>query len=79
MSRIGAFEAKTHFSSLLDRVANGEEITITKHGKAVARLVSAESIEASAPESAFRKLKELRRANTLGGISWKELRDEGRK
>jgi prevent-host-death family protein len=79
MSRIGAFEAKTHFSSLLDRVANGEEITITKHGKAVARLVSAESIEASAPESTFRKLKELRRANTLGGISWKELRDEGRK
>ena len=79
MSKIGAFEAKTHFSSLLDRVANGEEITITKHGKAVARLVSAESSEASTAESAFQKLKELRRANTLGGISWKELRDEGRK
>ncbi len=79
MSKIGAFEAKTHFSSLLDRVANGEEITITKHGKAVARLVSAESNEASTAESAFQKLKELRRANTLGGISWKELRDEGRK
>jgi prevent-host-death family protein len=79
MSKIGAFEAKTHFSSLLDRVANGEEITITKHGKAVARLVSAESIETSTPERAFQKLKELRRTNTLGGISWKELRDEGRK
>jgi prevent-host-death family protein len=79
MSSIGAFEAKTHFSSLLDRVANGEEITITKHGKAVARMVSAESIETSAPESAFRKLKELRRSNTLDGLSWKDLRDEGRK
>jgi prevent-host-death family protein len=79
MSKIGAFEAKTHFSSLLDRVANGEEITITKHGKAIARLVSAESTEAVAPASAFQKLKELRRTNTLGGISWKELRDEGRK
>ena len=79
MSKIGAFEAKTHFSSLLDRVANGEEITITKHGKAVARLVSAAPLEASAQESAFQKLKELRRANTLGDISWKELRDEGRK
>ncbi|KQY15289.1 type II toxin-antitoxin system Phd/YefM family antitoxin [Rhizobium sp. Root482] len=79
MSKIGAFEAKTHFSSLLDRVANGEEITITKHGKAIARLVSAEPIEAAASNSAFQKLKELRRANTLGGISWKELRDEGRK
>lgn len=79
MSKIGAFEAKTHFSSLLDRVANGEEITITKHGKAVARLVRAEAIEASAPESAFQKLKVLRRSNTLGGLSWKALRDEGRK
>jgi prevent-host-death family protein len=79
MSNIGAFEAKTHFSSLLDRVANGEEITITKHGKAVARLVSAESTETSLPESAFLKLKELRRSNTLDGLSWKDLRDEGRK
>ncbi|WP_455270693.1 type II toxin-antitoxin system Phd/YefM family antitoxin [Rhizobium herbae] len=79
MSKIGAFEAKTHFSSLLDRVANGEEITITKHGKAVAKLASAEPDEISTPESAFQKLKELRRSNTLGGISWKELRDEGRK
>lgn len=79
MPNIGAFEAKTHFSSLLDRVANGEEITITKHGKAVARLVSAESTETSLPESAFLKLKELRRSNTLDGLSWKDLRDEGRK
>ncbi|WEZ82855.1 type II toxin-antitoxin system prevent-host-death family antitoxin [Rhizobium sp. 32-5/1] len=79
MSSIGAFEAKTHFSSLLDRVANGEEITITKHGKAVARLVSAEATQTLAPVSAFRKLKELRRSNTLDGLSWKDLRDEGRK
>ncbi len=79
MSSIGAFEAKTHFSSLLDRVANGEEITITKHGKAVARLVRSEAVQTSAPENAFRKLKELRRSNTLDGLSWKDLRDEGRK
>lgn len=79
MAKIGAFEAKTHFSDLLARVANGEEITITKHGKAIARLVSADPAENSAPETAFQKLKELRRSNTLGGVSWKELRDEGRK
>jgi len=79
MAKIGAFEAKTHFSALLDRVANGEEITITKHGKAVARLVSADFTDDSAPGNAFRKLKELRRTNSLGGLSWKELRDEGRK
>jgi len=35
----GAFEAKTHLSALLARVEAGETITITKHGRPVARLV----------------------------------------
>ncbi|MFY9231666.1 MAG: type II toxin-antitoxin system prevent-host-death family antitoxin [Candidatus Nanopelagicales bacterium] len=39
----GAFEAKTHFLSLLDCVEMGEEILITKHGRPVARLVPAEA------------------------------------
>jgi prevent-host-death family protein len=38
---IGAFEAKTHLSKLLDRAEAGETITITKHGRPVARLVPA--------------------------------------
>ena len=41
MITIGAFQAKTHFSMLLDRVAGGEEVVITKHGKPVARMVAA--------------------------------------
>ena len=32
METIGAFEAKTHLAALLDRVAKGEKITITRHG-----------------------------------------------
>jgi prevent-host-death family protein len=36
---VGAFEAKTHLSALLDRAEKGETITITKHGRPVARLV----------------------------------------
>ncbi len=36
--QIGAFEAKTHFSQLLDRVMHGEHITITRRGKPVAEL-----------------------------------------
>lgn len=39
MKTISAFEAKTHMGKLLDRVANGEEIVITRHDKPVARLV----------------------------------------
>ena len=39
MVTIGAFEAKTKLSELLDRVSNGETIMITKHGQPVAKLV----------------------------------------
>ena len=40
MITVGAFEAKTKFSELLDKVEQGEEVVITRHGKVVARLVS---------------------------------------
>jgi prevent-host-death family protein len=39
MNTVSAFEAKTHFGNILDRVASGEEIVITRHDKAVARIV----------------------------------------
>jgi prevent-host-death family protein len=39
MTTIGAFEAKTKLSELLDRVEQGEEIVITRRGKPAARLV----------------------------------------
>jgi prevent-host-death family protein len=38
MTAIGAFEAKTHFSQLLERVERGEEIVITRRGKPIAVL-----------------------------------------
>jgi prevent-host-death family protein len=37
---VGAFEAKTKLAELLDKVEAGESVTITRHGKAVARLVA---------------------------------------
>ncbi len=79
MITVGAFEAKTHLSALLDRVARGEEVLITKHGKPVARLVSATRIDRARAQEAFDKLIALRQGTTLGGLSWKELRDEGRR
>lgn len=78
MISVGAFEAKTHLSMLLDRVAAGEEVTITKHGKPVARLVGALQAEGSRVSDAFEKLHALRKTTTLGGLCWKTLRDEGR-
>jgi prevent-host-death family protein len=79
MITVGAFEAKTHLSMLLDRVAAGEEVIITKHGKPIARLVSARSVDHARIDAAFEQLKLLRKGTTLGGLSWKALRDEGRR
>ncbi len=79
MITIGAFEAKTHLSSLLERVAAGEEVVITKHGKPLARLVGATDLDASRSGDAFESLRNLRKGVTLGGLSWQALRDEGRR
>jgi prevent-host-death family protein len=79
MITVGAFEAKTHLSALLERVANGEEVIITKHGRPVARLVSATATDQGKVDDVVEKLKRLRKGTTLGGLSWKELRDEGRR
>ncbi len=65
MSKVTAFEAKTRFGELLDRVSRGEEVVITRHDKAVARLV---------PEGAPR-LDEVRRA--VSGL--RELQDRIRR
>jgi prevent-host-death family protein len=39
MARLTAFEAKTRFGELLKPVSRGEEVVITRHDRAVARLV----------------------------------------
>jgi prevent-host-death family protein len=50
---IGAHEAKTHFSSLLDRVSKGENITITRRGNPAAVLTPISATEAKLPHKAI--------------------------
>jgi prevent-host-death family protein len=80
METVGCFEAKTHLSQLLDRVAKGEEFTITKHGKPVARLVPPQ-IDLPRPDvlAAVKAMKEFRKGRTLGGLKVRELIEEGRR
>lgn len=42
MAQVNLYEAKTQFSSLVDRAANGEDIVIAKNGKPRAVIVSLE-------------------------------------
>jgi prevent-host-death family protein len=79
MITVGAFEAKTHLSSLLERVAQGEEIVITRHGKPLARLIPVAIADRSRIDHAISKLKLLRKGSALESLSWQKLRDEGRR
>jgi prevent-host-death family protein len=87
MTTITAFEAKTRFGKLLERVSRGEEIIITKHDKPVARIVpegraNQESVRQAV--SALRMLRDRIAKRTSGQAKWsfedfKAARDEGRK
>jgi prevent-host-death family protein len=80
VKEIGAFEARTHFSALLKRVARGETIVITRRGAPVARLVPIAAASSRARrEQAIARIKALAKRHTLGGLRLKALRDEGRK
>ena len=81
MPTIGAYEAKTRFSELLDRAEKGERFTITRHGKAVAEIVPAVSHDVARAREGMRQLEELARTVDLGDLTWediKKFRDEGR-
>jgi len=82
MREIGAFEAKNTLGSLLNRVEQGEEILITRHGKPVARLVpNVERIDRSAAAAAVDRIRSRAKALKLGSFQWKRLkaeRDRGR-
>ena len=79
MITIGVHEARSRLSRLLDRVAEGEQIVITRRGRPSARLVSAALVDRRRITDAFESLKSRRQAPTLGSSRWKELRDAGRR
>jgi prevent-host-death family protein len=77
---VGAYEAKTHLSALLERVEAGEEITITRHGAPVAKLVPVKK-EAGPRErmAAIERIERLALGLSLGGLRVKDLIREGRR
>lgn len=79
---VGAFDAKTHFSELLDRVEQrGETITITRHGVTVAILSPPAAAEKRmAPEEILKMAREIRaKSKPLGKLTTKDLINEGRR
>jgi prevent-host-death family protein len=84
MREVGAFEAKTHLSALLEAVAAGEEITITRRGKPVARLVPVNTVDAPLRRAVIARIVALRRelaarADSLTRDEILSARDQGRR
>jgi len=80
MRQIGAFEAKNRLSELLVAVENGEEVTITKHGRPVAKLVPFTAHDQARVAAAIAELRELRDKVRVGETETvRDLIDEGRR
>jgi prevent-host-death family protein len=60
MDSIGAYEAKTHLPRLLNRIARGESVTITRHGRPVARLVPVDDDDRERARLAAQRIVERR-------------------
>ncbi len=79
MKETGAFEAKSKLGQLLDWVEAGEEVIITRRGKAVARMVSADTVfDRERAHGAAARIRARRRGTTLGDLKIKDLINEGR-
>ena len=81
---VGAYDAKTHLSELLDRVERGEEIVITRHGRPVARLVPEGREDVADALAALDRITARRKALAARGVRLTQaeiraLREEGRR
>ena len=83
MRTVAVFEAKNRFSELLNAVEQGEEITITRHGQPVARLVSISAASQPPASQRERVAGALQRLRSLGqgaglGVSLAQAIEGGR-
>jgi prevent-host-death family protein len=80
MDSVGAFEAKTHLSELLDRVKRGEKITITRHGIPEAMLIPiGETGHGLTHQEVVAGLRALRKRLKSDSMSVSEMVREGRR
>jgi len=87
--RVPADQFTAETADYLEKVQSGEDVWIERDGKVIAKLVAEvadtgpqaaeQPVVLEEPESELVRLfREARKGVTLGGLDWKELRDEGR-
>ena len=79
MKIVGSYEAKTNLSKLLDAVAEGESIMITRHGISVAMLIPVSERQKRPVKDIINDIRTYQSKHSLGGLSLKEIIEEGRR
>ncbi len=79
MKTVGAYQAKTHLSQLLERVINGEQIIITKHGVPVAVLQPPAPEKRIDTKAVIASIRKFRDKHSLDGLTIREMLEEGRR
>jgi prevent-host-death family protein len=74
MKTIGAFDAKTHLSDLLEQVARGESFVITKRGKPVAALSPVNASKGQGPKDLIEDFRR-QHAKALKPLTFDEIRE----
>jgi antitoxin (DNA-binding transcriptional repressor) of toxin-antitoxin stability system len=78
MGRITRIEDSPELLSLVEDLAPGEDMVITRNGEEIGRIAGPKRPDQAEINAAVARWREARKGVTLGGLSWKELRDEGR-
>ena len=78
---IGAFEAKTHFSQIIDKAEQGADFVITRRGKPVAKIIPFIKETGMTRQEAFMQLMEMRKLfrGKPGSFNVREAIEEGRR
>lgn len=79
MVKIGAYDAKTHLSEILQKVAQGEHFIITRNGMPLAQLIPVAEKNREGVQSVIDKLKSLRKGKTTGKLRVRDMIAEGRR
>jgi len=79
MITVGSHEARMHFGALLNKVATGERVTITRRGVPVAVLNPVDEPGKKDIAQVIERILENRKGKTTGGMSIREMIEEGRR
>jgi prevent-host-death family protein len=79
MSSIATTEAPAQFESLIERVEHGEEITITRGGAPIAKLIPISRESGRPIKDVIAEMREIQKHGRLDGLSVREMIEEGRR